>query len=76
MKAEIIEQNPQFEGNLLFINNDNTVVIIGKKYDNGKKIEGTIICSKESESEVGNYYVDFDARDFKIFMGKIALSNE
>lgn len=76
MKAEIIEQNPPSEGAELFINNDNTVVIIGKKYDNGKKIEGLIIFSKENSSEVGNYYVDFDSRDFEIFMGKIALSNK
>lgn len=75
MKAEIIEQKPLSEGTALFINNDKTVVIIGKKYDDGKKIEGLIIFSKENSSEIGSYYVDFDSRDFEIFMGKITLSN-
>lgn len=75
MKAEIIEQKPLSEGAALFINNDKTVVIIGKKYDDGKKIEGLIIFSKEHSSEIGSYYVDFDSRDFEIFMGKIELSN-
>lgn len=76
MKAEIIEQKPLSEGAALFINNDKTVVIIGKKYDDGKNIEGLIIFSKDNSYEVGNYYLDFDSRDFEIFMGKIALSNK
>ena len=53
MKAEIIEQKPQFEGNLLFINNDKTVVIIGKKYDNGKKIEGPLFFQRSMNLKLG-----------------------
>ena len=46
MKAEIIEQNPQYRGPLLFINHDKTIVVIGKKNDDDKYIEGFIIFFK------------------------------
>lgn len=75
MKAEIIEQNPQYRGPLLFINHDKTIVIIGKKNDDDKYIEGFIIFSNEPKYEVGSSYLNFNANDFEIFIGKITLSN-
>ena len=73
MKTEIIEQNDIMKPSL-YINNDNTVIILGKMV-NGYLI-GTVCYSKTNEYELGFDDVDWDKKSFHLFNGKVILSNE
>lgn len=73
MKIKIVEQKDNIKPSL-YINNDNTVIILAIMI-NGYLV-GTVCYSKNNEYEIGFYDMDWDKNSFHLFNGKVILSNE
>lgn len=73
MKTEIIEQKDNIKPSL-YINNDNTVIILA--IIAGGNLVGTVCYSKNNEYDIGFYDMDWDKKSFHLFNGKVILSNE
>ncbi len=75
MKVEIVEQKDNIKPSL-YINNDNTVIILAINIPNSSNMVGTVCYSKNNEYEIGFYDIDWDKNSFHLFNGKVILSNE
>lgn len=70
MKVEIVKDNNPSKPSL-YINNDNTIIILAINILNSSNMAGTVCYSKDDEYEIGFYDIDWDKNRWNKFSNGI-----